>query len=130
MGRNHIISLLQQLNFPKDMYVVTMGAVLSVNNIRPAGDIDIIFDPKIEGILREKGFRYEPKSDKKGFETRYVAGPIEAFTAFYNVGTFRDCIDTYRLEMIEGIPCMRLEDTLTLKKKFGRVKDLADCTRG
>lgn len=103
-----------------------MGAVLSVNNIRPAGDIDIIFDPSIEPLLREKGFVYQPTATDEKFKTRYVSGNIEAFPAFYNIGTLRECRKKYRMEFVDGIPFMSLADTLLVKKLFSRPKDLLD----
>jgi hypothetical protein len=126
MGRNHILSILHDLNIPNDKYVVTMGAVLSVNNLRPASDIDIIFDESIETTLVEKGFVYEPKSDEPIYRKRYVAGPIEAFSVFYNIGTLSDCLKKYTCELVEGVPFMSLDDTLSVKKLFSRPKDMRD----
>ncbi len=129
MSGQEVIRLLRKVNIPSDKYIVTMGAVLSVHGLRTAGDVDIIFDKRIQRTLESKGFRYKPISRKKVYRARYVFGDIEAFICFYHVGTYRQCLRKYKKEMIEGIPFMALEDTLRVKKLFGREKDREDFRR-
>ena len=126
MNKDDIISLLQAINIPNDKYIVTMGAVLSVNGVRMAGDIDIIFDPSLEGLLKEKGFVFSPISLDVNYRKRYVSGSIEAFPNFYHIGTFKECLLKYKRVMVEGIPCMSLYDVLQVKSLFGREKDVWD----
>jgi hypothetical protein len=130
MNRNDIITTLRAMNIPSDKYIVTMGAVLSVHGIRTAGDIDIIFDPSLEKDLEEKGFVFSPTSHDVTYRKRYVSGDIEAFPNFYNIGTFKECLQKYTREMVDGIPFMSLQDVLHVKSLFGREKDVVDIRGG
>ncbi len=127
MNKETVLSTLEELHIPKDAYIVTMGAVLAVNNQRKAGDIDVIYDPRIEPFLKERGFIFSPKSKDEKYKTRYVLDDIEAFPCFFNIGTFAECLKTYSREFVEGIPFMTLEDTLYVKSLFNREKDIVDC---
>ncbi len=126
MSRHEVLETLKGLNIPSDRYIVTMGAVLAVNDKREAGDIDIIFDPALAPLLRARGFHYSPKSGESQYKTRYVKGNIEAFTRFFNIGTFKECVSRFGCEHIEGVPFMPLSETLFVKSLFGRDKDFAD----
>jgi hypothetical protein len=114
------------MNIPSDKYIVTMGAVLSVHGVRTAGDIDIIFDLSLEKDLEEKGFIFSPTSHDSNYKKRYVSGDIEAFPNFYHIGTFKECLQKYTREMVDGIPFMSLQDVLHVKSLFGREKDMVD----
>ena len=126
MNKIDIIKILKNINIPTDKYIVTMGAVLSVNGVRLAGDIDIIFDPSIKDELKEKGFIFSPKSKDAQFRNRYVSGSVEAFDNFFNIGTYKECLQKYSCEIIDGIPFMSLGDTLQVKSLFRRQKDIVD----
>jgi hypothetical protein len=130
MRRDDIIALLKFIDIPKDKYIVTMGAVLSVHGVRESSDIDIIFDKSVETILQEKGFIYSPKSHKSKHSKRYVYGEcIEAFQHFFHIGNYKKCARSFCCEYIEGIPFMSMKDTLLVKKRFGREKDKEDLSR-
>lgn len=127
MRKEQVITELQALNLPTEAYVVLMGASLCVRGIRDSGDIDILIDPILYTYFRQSGF-YEETLITNGVPCRrFSKGDIEVFDYFLKVGTFSDFTKQFNnVEFVSSIPFVTLQDAFTIKRRFGREKDMLD----
>lgn len=120
-----IAEKIKSLNLPLGKYAVVGGSVLAMHNIRESEDIDLIVKPEVYEQL---------KNLKKWKEVIRSNGSKVLLNNEFDVGidwTMGDYSpDVSNLiseaEIIEGVPCLRLEEIATWKKAFGREKDIKD----
>lgn len=116
---------LDDLNLPKDEYVIAGSGLLAIKGLRENNDIDIFVTSKLWGEL-SKNHNIEKNKNKV---RRISIGNIEIF----NVEEQRRLIEEgspvqfiTMSETIEGYPFLSKEMFFTYKKNLGRPKDKRD----
>lgn len=114
---------LRSLDLPVGHYVVTASGPLGIRGIREIDDLDLMVDDELWDELVE---RYGTSQDGTRIE---ISQGIEAFreSSFEPdpaLPSVREQID--EADLIEGLPFVRLEDVVKLKRAKGREKDRRD----
>ena len=116
---------IDDLNLPKDEYVIAGSGLLAIKGLRENNDIDIFVTSKLWGEL-SKNHNIEKNKNKV---RRISIGNIEIF----NVEEQRRLIEEgspvqfiTMSETIEGYPFLSKEMFFTYKKNLGRPKDKRD----
>lgn len=120
-----IIEEVKALNLPEGEYVVVGSGALSVRGIREHDDIDLQVSDELYEKLKADG--WEEREKTEGHFHLYK-GNVEVARNFLHIEKCdldpRQVID--EADVIEGIPFMRLEHLVQLKKVMSREKDLKD----
>lgn len=120
----NIFEKVKLLNLPIGEYVIVGGGVLKAHGIRETQDIDIVVTPGLfEEIKKEEGWR----EDAKHGGPRLRKDIYEVYLDV-NCDSYQPTTDELieRSEVINGIPCISLNDLLLFKKGYGRPKDKPD----
>lgn len=119
-----ILDEVRSLDLPKGGYVVVGSGPLSVRNIRPHKDIDLLVTEDVfEKLLlcgweKEIGPNGRPKAKRDIFE---------AFT-WIGCGSYQPQTTTLiqDADLIDGIPFLKLDELMIFKRAVGREKDFQD----
>lgn len=110
---------LEELNLPKDQYVIFGSGCLAARGIRENRDLDILIRLNLWVDLSKK-LPINHNESGKPLQYKHV-------TLFYDLPhiTYSDKIIN-EAEFIDGFPYMKLYYLVKLKKILGREKDLED----
>jgi hypothetical protein len=114
MNKEELITLIDSLNMPKNMYRVNSGGALLMMGIREkTADLDMCITNELFEIFKNK---YDVRK-KEGsiFNLFYISDLVEFFVE-----------DDFEYTMIDNYPCETLESIIKFKEKHRRPKDLID----
>lgn len=113
MKKSEIINKIKKLNILLGKYVVIAGASLAIRGIRETSDIDILVSPEIYEKFRKKGWKEKKKHEK----IILLKDDIEMVTSRNAPRHHFDSDKMIRnAEIIDAIPCSRLDDETKIKK--------------
>lgn len=111
MNRQQFIDALEQLNLPKNEYVILSGGSLLMRGLRSeTADLDL----SASKSLAEQLDLYHCPQDDHGL-----------YVPFENV-QMKDDMERFHFDLIEGYQCETLEDILQQKRNWNRPKDQKD----
>ncbi len=120
---------IKKLELPIGQYAITGSGPMGIRKLREIGDIDIIVNSELWGILSEK---YGVVEENGVIKIVFSEDNIEALgkNSFCklqkdpNLPSVADRIQ--QAEIIEGLPFESLDHVVYFKRKMGRDKDLKD----
>lgn len=123
MKAKEIITIVKNLNLPEGKYALFGSVPLAMHGIRESRDIDVILNKDI----------WQDYVDNKEWEQKIIPGGrmylMQGDVELMN-HWFPGEWDIEKLireaEMIDGLPCVRLEEVIRWKKAFKREKDFKD----
>ena len=124
MNKAEIISEIKKLDLPLGSYVVISGTSLAMRGIRNTRDIDMLVLPKIIQEFRKKGFKERIEKDGMIFlvKDKFEVGSKLKTTGYHaNTGEI-----IKNSEIINGIPCSKLNYEIKFKTAWAREKDFID----
>ncbi len=108
----------KKLDLPQGSFAIVGSGPLGIRGIRPSNDIDILVAPN---IWQDFSRKYPQRVNGNNIE---IAPGIEIVCQSQYVANpsllLRD------IDIIDGLPFVKLAYIIELKKKYGREKDLAD----
>lgn len=111
MNKQQFIDILEQLNLPKNEYVILSGGSLLMRGLRSeTADLDL----SASKSLAEQLDLYHCPQDDHGL-----------YVPFENV-QMKDDMEWFHFDLIEGYQCETLEDILQQKRSWNRPKDQKD----
>ncbi len=123
----NIVQEVKKLELPAGEYMVFGSGVMSALGIKESQDIDLLVSPDLFYELKTRGWAQDEKEIDGRMRTRLVFGIFEAHKDFWYGAEDQDVLGMIqKTQLIEEIPFMSLEDTMEMKLRFGREKDLKD----
>lgn len=115
----------KSLKLPPGTYAVFGSGALGTRGIRKSKDIDLIVIPEVYNRLKKDGWKEEVFPTGK---RHLVNGVFDIwadlnFSEGYNPDISQVIAEA---EVINGVPFIKLEETVKWKKAFGREKDKKD----
>ena len=111
MDRQEYIDGLEEMNLPKEEFIILSGGSLLLRGIRrKTADYDLCVSRKLAKAIN----LYESPKDDKGF-----------YSPFKNCQMLDD-FDKIQFDVVDGYQCETLDSILKFKRKMGRPKDLVD----
>ncbi|MEX2515038.1 MAG: hypothetical protein WD335_02845 [Candidatus Paceibacterota bacterium] len=126
LNKDQVISIIKDLHFPPDQYLVIAGTVMAVHGIRKADDVDLVISSDLFEHLKEEGdwehcTRHEDNSEFLARDKIDIASKLDLYDYPTTLTEAK-----IRQDIIEGIPFMGLNDLIEFKQVYGRKKDLGD----
>lgn len=111
MNRQVFINGLEEMNLPKEEFIVLSGGSLLLRGIRKkTADYDLCVSKKLAKRIN----LYDLPKDDKGY-----------YVPFKNCQML-DNFDEIQFDVVDGYQCETLNSVLRFKRKMGRPKDLVD----
>jgi hypothetical protein len=122
-----VIAEAKKLALPHGHYLVFGSGILTALGIRESADIDLLVTPNLFEDLKARGWTHDSVVIEGRPRERVSRGDAEAFKEYWCDGKDRDVAEMIgNAVVIDGVPFMRLEDLIDLKRSMGRQKDLTD----
>jgi len=129
MDKVKLVAIMAELSFPPGENAIFGGACLAMRSIRTTSDLEIFVSDKLYQNLKEQGWEERVAgSTGASYLTTTVQGvPV---LVFITCGSerWRPNAQAYlkKPELVDGLPCMPLEDMYAWKAATARPKDLVD----
>lgn len=123
-----ILSEIKKLNFDSSEYVIIGGASMALRGLKETKDIDILISQSLlEKLKRESAWRHHPRiipTDEAGLVND--DGTIELYPTIGSDIDLSFDLVKHNQEIVDGIPCISLNDLLLIKQTYKREKDFND----
>lgn len=124
MKIKNLLKKVKKLNLPKNQFAIFGSGPLAIRKIRNAKDIDLI-------VVEDLWQKYK---NELGWKYKITKNGVEYIKSDDNIEIWHDWRPWYQditkflesVEIIDGLPFVKLEYVIEWKKKFGRQKDLED----
>lgn len=120
----NIFKKLEELNLPRDEYVIIGSGILAALNLREANDLDIVVQPGLFKKLADSG------KFKKVLKYNMVFLNGDDVEIIPQLGWDNYSTDTTEAiktaTLINGFSFLNLNETIQFKKALGREKDFKD----
>ena len=111
MNKKEFIAKLEEINWPKEEYIILSGGSLLLRGLREeTADLDLTVTKRLAKEIN----LYDLPQDEKGY-----------YLPHENVQTLDD-FDKFEFDVVDGYQCETLESILAFKKQKMRPKDLKD----